>query len=255
MRASMSSASGCVNVSNVRTADPPGFVEGARDLEGTTHGVVAEEHPQHGGVCGVEAVVSRGPLGIRRGEERRPGRVCLGAVVLVVQRRGDRVPRPPEVEVVLVVPAVDRRVRAAEVLQREEPRAVGGVEAGPFDELTGDFVPAQDGCALPPLGDVRLRVTPGHAVDSAEALDLVELGRPLLAAKGGRWRAAELRRALDEERFHEAHPWGRVEDRPHRHRREAASVRLRSSASTETARTVRRPLSHRASRRPLRVPP
>ena len=57
--------------------------------------------------------------------------------VPVLRRSWDRVPRPPEVEVVLVVPAVDRRVRPAQVLQREEPRAVGGVETGPGDELRG----------------------------------------------------------------------------------------------------------------------
>ena len=213
MRASMSSASGCVNVSNVRTAGPPGFDEGAGDLERPSHGVVAEEHPQHGDVCGIEAVVSRGPLGVRRGEKRCPGRVGLRCGVAILRRSWNRVPRPPEVEVVLVVPAVDRRVRPAEVLQREEPRTVGGVEVGSCDELPGDFVPAQDGCALPPPGDVGLLVGPGRAGGSAEALDFVELSRPLRAVERRRWRRAELRGALDEERPHISHPWRRVEDR------------------------------------------
>jgi hypothetical protein len=85
--------------------------------------------------------VSRDPLGIRRGEERRPGRVGIRGEVSILQRSWNRVPRPPEVEVVLVVPAVDRRVRPAQVLQREESRAVGGVEVVPCDELPCDFVP------------------------------------------------------------------------------------------------------------------
>ena len=74
-------------------------------------GASPKNMPQHGDVCGVEAVVPRDPLGIRRRDERRPGRV--GCRVRRSRRpaRRDRVPRPPEVEVVLVVPAVDRRVR------------------------------------------------------------------------------------------------------------------------------------------------
>ena len=99
----------------------------------------------------------------------------------------------------------------AHVLQREEPGAVGGVETGPCDELPSDFVPAEHGSALPPPGDVRLLGGPGRAGGPAQALDLVELRRPLLAAEGGRWRRAELRGALDEERPHVARPRGRVE--------------------------------------------
>ena len=78
MRASMSSARGCENVSNVRTAGPPDH-EGARDLEAA--GGVAEEQPQDRDVGPVEAVVARGPLGIRRGEEgRQVGSVTVAAL-------------------------------------------------------------------------------------------------------------------------------------------------------------------------------
>ena len=145
MRASMSSASGCENVSKRAHPHFSRRQEAgrARDLEAPC-GLVAEEHPQHGDVCAVEAVVSRGPLGIRRGDERRPARVSVRRGVVVLCRSWDGVPRPPEVEVVLVVPAVDRRVRSGQVLQRQEPRAVGGVEVVPCDELAGDLVPAQD---------------------------------------------------------------------------------------------------------------
>src|SRR5918993_3781420 len=160
-----------------------------------------------------EAVVSRSPLGIRRGEERRPGRVRFRGGVSILRRSWNRVPRPPEVVVVLVVPAVDRRVRPAQVLQREEPRAVGGVETGPCDELPGNFVPTQYGCALPPPGNVGLLVGPGRAGGSAQALDLIELSRPLLAVERRRWRRTELRGALEEERPHVAHPRGRIQDR------------------------------------------
>ena len=100
---------------------PSRIHEGARDLEATMKYRVAEEHPQHGDVCAVEAVVSRGPLGIRRGKERRPGRVGIRSAVPILQSSWNRVPRPPEVEVVLIVPAVDRRVRRAQDLQGLEP--------------------------------------------------------------------------------------------------------------------------------------
>src|SRR4029078_9804738 len=109
-------------------------------------------------------------------------------------------------------PASDSRAGPAQVRQGEEPRHVGGDEIGPRDELPGDFVPTQYGCALPPTGDVRLLIRSGRAVGPAQALDLVELGRPLLAVERGRWRRTELRGALDEERPHIAHPRGRVEE-------------------------------------------
>ena len=149
---------------------------------------------------------------------------------------------------------------ATQVLQREESRGVGGVEVVPGDELPGDFVPTQTGCALPPLGDVRLvavRVSFRVEPVSAEVLDLVELSRPLRAVERGRWHAAELRRALDEERLHAAHPWGRIEDRlPGRRIDERLPLSDAGVlAPTETARTVRRPPSRRAWPWPPRARP
>src|SRR3954462_5179895 len=94
---------------------PAWIHEGACDLERAWR--VAEEHPQHGDVCAVQAVVSGDPLGIRRADERRPGGVRYRVFTLVLSRSWNGVPRPPEVEVVLVVPAVDRRVRGAQVLK------------------------------------------------------------------------------------------------------------------------------------------
>ena len=185
----------------------------------------------------------RDPLGIRRGDERRPRRVGVPWRRFHRPSSRDRVPRPPEVEVVLVVPAVDRRVRPAHVQQREESRGVGGVEVVPGDELPGDLVPAQTWRALPPLGDVRLVGSPGRAVGSAEGLDLVELSGPLRAVERGRRHAAELRRALDEERLHAAHPRGRIEDRqPGRRvdqRRPLSDAGAPGPIGTD--RTVRRP--------------
>ena len=127
---------------------PAGIHEGAGDLEGPPAGSSPKNirstatcaasrqlWPEiHSGYGAVMSAVQVG-VGLRRG-------------VAVLHRSWDRVPRPPEVEVVLVVPAVDRRVRAAQVLQREEPRAVGGVETGPCDELPGDFVPARKPASL-----------------------------------------------------------------------------------------------------------
>ena len=98
----------------------------------------------------VVADVPRRVLGVRRRDERRPGRVGGRRRVGVLVRPRNRVPRPPEVEVVLVVPAVDPRVRRAQVRHREDSRAVGDVQPVPCDEVTGDGVPARDRRALPP---------------------------------------------------------------------------------------------------------
>ncbi len=162
---------------------------------------------------GVLTVVSRRPLRIRRGDEGRPPCLCGRRWVAILLRPRDGVPRPPEVEVILVVPAVDRCVGRAQVLHCEQPGGVGGVEVVPCDELAGHLVPAPGGCALPPLGEVRLIVRPSRARGPAEACDLVELLRLGGAVECGWRNTTELRRALDQERLHPAHPWGRVEDR------------------------------------------
>ena len=83
---------------------------------------------------------------------------------------------------VLVIPAVDRRVRAAQVLQREKPGAVGGVEIGACDELPGDLVPTLDGCALPPLA---------MYVCSSVRVEPVALPRPLTSLNS--WPTADCR--------------------------------------------------------------
>ena len=164
-----------------------------------------------------------------------------GRRVAVLRRPADRVQRPPEVEVVLVVPGVDRRVGRRQVLHREETGAVGGVEVIPCDELAGDVVPARDGVALPPLGDVRLLVRAGGAGrPAASPLTSLKSVRLCGAVERGWTSGAELRRALHQERLHAADPRGRVvapraaEARP--------VSRARCSAPTETARTVHRPV-------------
>ena len=83
------------------------------------------------------------------------GEVCRIALQRLA-RPADRLKRPPEAEMVLVVPVVDRRVGRCQVLHREETCAVSSVEMVACDELAGDVVPAHDGVALPPLGDIRL---------------------------------------------------------------------------------------------------
>src|SRR4029079_2142468 len=151
-----------------------------------------------------------GPLRIGRADERRPGRVGGRVRIAILSGSGDRVPRPPEVEVVLVVPTVDRRVRPTHVQQCEESRAVGGVAIVPRDELPGDVVPTDAWGALPPPGVEGLLVGPGRAGSPAEGLHLIEFSRVLRAIKRGRWHAAELRRALEEEGLHTADPGGRI---------------------------------------------
>src|SRR4030095_9219161 len=106
---------------------------------------VAEEHPQHADVRAVVAEMSRWVLWIGRGEQRCPTRLGSGRRVAVLRRPWDRIPRPPEVPVVLVVPAVDPRIRSTQVRHREEAGAVGDVDRFSSDELAGGGVPAGDG--------------------------------------------------------------------------------------------------------------
>ena len=91
--------------------------------------VGAEEHLQHLKVRTVQTEVPGRVLGVGRGEERRPRRVRLGRGIAVPVRLVDRLPRSPEVPVVLVVPAADRRVRAAQVQLRKQEGAVDDVDA------------------------------------------------------------------------------------------------------------------------------
>ena len=188
---------------------------------------------------------------------QRPRRVRRSRGVAVLRSPADRLKRPPEAEVVLVVPVVDRRVRCREVLHREETCALHRVEIVPCDELPGDVVPARDGVALPPLGDVRLGCGPGrgrhHAV-AAERLDLVELRRVGGAGECKRTGGTELRRALHQERLDAAHPGvGRAPSC----RWASPDPRTQGSRSgrTETARTVHRPVSRRSWLPPPRSRP
>jgi hypothetical protein len=119
MRASTISSSGCENRPKARL--PTELA--ARDA--VMHHVRAEERLECAQMCTVEAHVPGRVVGVGRRQQRRPGRVRLGRRVPVQVGVSDRRPRPPEVEVVLVVPAVDRRIRAAQVHHREQKGTVG----------------------------------------------------------------------------------------------------------------------------------
>ena len=181
-------------------------------------GDIAEEHPQHGDVCGVEAVVPRGPLGIRRGDERRPGRVGLRGGVAVLQARGiafhgrQKSKWYLSFQQLIAASAPPRFCSARSLALSAASRSFRAMScrATSFQLRTGAL------CHH--LAMYVCSVSPGRAGGSAEALDLVELRRPLRAVERRRWRAAELRRALDEERLHAAHPRGRIEDRLRRSR-------------------------------------
>ena len=173
----MSSSIGCEKVSNVRTLCSVGARRADALVISKPPSIASPKNMRRMVTCAVSRqLCPDGVLRVRRGDQGRPAWLGNRRGVVVLTRPRDRVPRPPEVVVVLVVPAVDRRIRPAQVLQCQEPCAVGGVEVIPRDELSGDFVPAQDGRALPPLGDVRLVIRPGgEPRGSAEILDLVEL--------------------------------------------------------------------------------
>ena len=87
-----------------------------------------------------------------RAEQRLPLRIGDRRRVAVGVRLTDRGPRPPEVPVVLVVPARDRRVGSREVDHRVEPGLVGGVEAGAAGEVEHEVVPERDRRELPEDG-------------------------------------------------------------------------------------------------------
>src|SRR5262249_46412892 len=95
----------------------------------------------------------------------------------------------------------------------QEASTGGDVEVASCDEVASNGVPAHDGCALPPLGDIGLLIGAGRAGRPTECLDLVEVSRPLRAVERWGASAAELRRALHQERLHPTDPWSRVEDR------------------------------------------
>ena len=138
----------------------------------------------------------------RRGEQRLPVRIGHGRRVAVGARLPDRRAGPPEVPVVLVVPAADRRVGRSEVDDRVEARLVGRVEAEPRCELvTGELVPERDRRELPEHRGRGLVRRAGRAVDGTERLHLVEV--LLIGTTRERVRPVrpELRRALDEERL------------------------------------------------------
>ena len=189
---------------------PAGVHEAARDLV-AARGCVAEEHPQHGRVRAVEPEVSRWVVRVRCGDQRRPRRVRRRRGVVVQGRLANRLERPPEVEVVLVVPGVDRRVRCREVFHREKTGGVRDVQIVPGDELAGDVVPARNRVALPPLRDVRLRTRTGrgcHDAVAADRLHFVEVSRPGGAGKRRGTGASKLRRALHQERLDATDPGG-----------------------------------------------
>src|SRR5207249_549701 len=136
--------------------------------------VRAEEHLQHLKVRAVATEVPRWVLGVRRCEKRCPGGVGVGVRIAVLVRPLDRRPRTPEVPIVLVVPAVDRSVRGAQVQHREEEGAVTDVDGVLVDQVPGDAVPRQRRRgALPENRDVRLLRRATRAVYRAERLDLV----------------------------------------------------------------------------------
>jgi hypothetical protein len=115
MRAWTISASGAEKLVKFRVSPPKRLL--------VRPNVVPEEHLQHTDRWSVQRKVPRRMFRVRRGEERRPG--------------WDRIPRPPEVPEVLVVPAVDGRVRAGQVHHRKQACAVGHVDRAPFDEIRG----------------------------------------------------------------------------------------------------------------------
>ncbi len=148
--------------------------------------------------CAQRAVGRRVGREVRGHQERRPGRVGLGAGVAVGVGGPDSSDRPPEVVGVLGVPAGDLGVGLGDVEQGEQAGVLDQAEPPVRGHLLGDPVPVPHGerraeSVIPELGDLRLLVRPGRAAHAAQILDLVEGGRVLGAVQSGRRRGAELR--------------------------------------------------------------
>ena len=188
MRASMSSASGCENVSNVRTAGPPGFTKvlviwkptlGAspKNIRSTvtcaaSRQLCPEGHSGYGAVRSAVQVASGSvaafPSSNARGiafHGRQKSKWYLSFQQLIAASAPLRFCSARS----LALSAASRSFRAM------------SCRATSFQ--------LRIGCALPPPGHVRLLVSPGRAGGSAQALDLVELSRPLRAVERGRWRS------------------------------------------------------------------
>ena len=163
----------------------------------------AEDRPAH-------AAVTRRMVGERwraerwrgrcqRMEQRLPRGVGLGGRVPVGGGLLDRRPRPPEVPVVLVVPARDRAVRRGEVDHRKQACLPRGVELPCGREVTREPVVENGRRELPEDRRRRLVGRACRARPCAERLHLVEVLRVGRTRHGVRALRAELRRALDGE--------------------------------------------------------
>src|SRR5262245_60206805 len=121
-------------------------------------------------------------------------------------------PRPPEIPVVLVVPAVDRRVSGAQVHHREQEGAVADIGCILINEISGDSIPQHVAGTRPEPRDVRLLRCASRTVERAEHLDLVKILSVRIAIQCIRAIGTELRRTLNQERLHVRHPWGWIEN-------------------------------------------
>ena len=127
----------------------------------------------------------RDPLGIRRVDERRPGRVGIRRGVSVLRARGIAFHGRQKSKWYLSFQQLIAASAPAMFSSARSRALSAALRSVAGDELPGDFAPAQTWRALPPLGDVRLVGGPGRAVDSAQELDLVELSGLLRAVSAG----------------------------------------------------------------------
>ena len=186
---------------------------------------------------------------------------CRGRIgVAVGVRPANRLTWPPEVEVVLVVPAVDRGVCAGQIQHREQERAVSEIDAVAGSSTRSRATSLHNTAGPPALcqqmalcvwSECAGRRGPHDAV-AAEGLDLVEVRRVRVAGERVRAGGTELRGALQQERLDPADPGRGVEDRHLAWRPTvAASNRPRCDGPTAMGRSVRHPAVRSSSLRPL----
>ena len=159
----------------------------ARHVEGDLVG--AEEELHRADAPAVETHVTRRVIGIRGASQGRPARLGLSPGCCPPGPGRSR-PGPPEVEVVLVVPAVDRRVRGGQVHHREQPAL--SARSMPRASIRSRAATLQNG---PPAPVQKSAVRVWSAVRivlvvavAAERLDLVEVGRVRGAREQGQGR-------------------------------------------------------------------
>jgi hypothetical protein len=113
----------------------------------------------------------------RRGQKRRPRQVGNCRDIAIGIRKLNRSDRPPEVVVALSIPNRDTRVGDRYVEQGQEASVFGEIGVTFSRQPDSDSIPevVWPICGWPETCDVRLRLSPSDAVQTADTLHFIEV--------------------------------------------------------------------------------